>query len=93
MIQQGSRFADSTVITTEVRGKLAQVIVPGAQQPQTFTFLSYQLTVSDSLDLLAQRYYGDPAKWYIIADANPEIMMWWPLPVGQVIRIPTQAIQ
>lgn len=93
MITQGSRYTDSTVITTTVHGQPAQVIVPGAQTPQTFTFTSYQVTASDTADGLAQRYYGDATLWWVIADANPEQLWWGSMTPGTTIRIPSVALQ
>lgn len=42
----------------------------------------------DTMESLARRLYGDGIKWYLIADANPEI--FWPMDLepGTKIRIP-----
>jgi hypothetical protein len=92
MIQQGSRFSDSTIVPVIVHGQAAQVIVPGVQQPQQVTYQSVQVTSSDTIDQLAQRYYHDPTLWWVIADANPEILLWYPMPVGATIRVPTTSV-
>ena len=46
----------------------------------------------DRLDRLAAHYYRDPAKWWLILDANPEILFGGDLDMaehaGQVIAIP-----
>jgi hypothetical protein len=39
--------------------------------PGTFR---HTLTANDRLDHLAQRYYGKPRSWWLIADANPEFV-------------------
>lgn len=93
MITQGSRFTDSTVITTTIHGKSAQVIVPSAQQVQTFSFTSHMWSQGDTIDGLAQAYYSDPTLWWIIADGNPEIMFWGEIAPGTVIRIPARTLQ
>lgn len=33
----------------------------------------YQAKEGDRLDLLAYRFYRTPRKWWLIADANPEV--------------------
>lgn len=93
MITQGSRFTDSAVVTATVHGKPAQVIAPGAQQEYSFTFTSYQVTATDTPDSLAQRFYQDATLWWVIADANPEYLLWSVMPVGQSIRIPDVTLQ
>jgi hypothetical protein len=37
----------------------------------TDTALVYQVKEGDRLDLLAWRFFHDPRKWWLIADANP----------------------
>lgn len=34
----------------------------------------YQAKEGDRLDLLAFRFYRTPRKWWLIADANPEVL-------------------
>ena len=43
-----------------------------ADDPQG-TFL-YQVKEGDRLDLLAYRFYRSARKWWLIADANPDLM-------------------
>ena len=52
---------------------------------------SFQYTVKsgDRLDLLAQQFYRSPRKWWLICDANPDLM--YPddlLTPGRVLIIP-----
>lgn len=52
---------------------------------------SFQYTVKsgDRLDLLAQKFYRSPRKWWLICDANPDLN--YPddlLKPGTVLRIP-----
>ena len=52
---------------------------------------SFQYTVKegDRLDLLAQKFYYSPRKWWLICDANPGLM--YPddlLTPGQILTIP-----
>jgi nucleoid-associated protein YgaU len=56
----------------------------GLGQPATFkalrerlateTALVYQVREGDRLDLLAWRFYKEPRKWWLIADANPDVL-------------------
>ena len=36
--------------------------------------LTYQVRTGDRLDALAQKFYHDPRKWWLIADANPDVL-------------------
>lgn len=51
--------------------------------------ISYYIAVDgDRYDKLALRIFGDPTKWWVLADMNPEVT--WPgsIPAGTTIRIP-----
>lgn len=45
-------------------------------------------TQSDRLDLLANRYYGNPTYWWVIAVANNLNDASLSIPVGKQLRIP-----
>ena len=89
-ILAGSRYASAAVTTLQAAGKPRQVILISPQQaPYSFGYTSYQVTEADTVQSLAWAFFGDPAQWWQIADANPEIEFWGPLPPGTIIRIPT----
>ena len=49
----------------------------------------YQVREGDRLDLLAAKFYRNPRKWWLIADANPQYLSPEDLLTpGQVILIP-----
>lgn len=51
--------------------------------------LVYTVRSGDRLDLLAHRFFHDPAKWWLIADANPEWLTLEEMLVpGRQLRIP-----
>jgi nucleoid-associated protein YgaU len=51
--------------------------------------LIYQLREGDRLDMLAQRFFHDPRKWWLIADANPDVLTPEQLLVpGRQLNIP-----
>ena len=54
--------------------------------------IEHRLTQDDRLDRLAEYYYRDPAKWWLILDANPDIIFGGELDMGnysgKVIVIP-----
>jgi nucleoid-associated protein YgaU len=44
---------------------------PFAQRSGDFR---YQVKQGDRLDLLANRFYRDPRMWWLISDANPDLL-------------------
>lgn len=48
----------------------------------------HRVVEGERLDLLAQRYYGDPLKFWLICDANDEIFPEDLMVPGRIIRIP-----
>jgi nucleoid-associated protein YgaU len=93
MVFKGSRYSKTEVVTPEnSRGRrprvLAMRIVPDAPGVVLHT-----VTDGERLDQIAQRYYNDAKKYWLILDANPEVLH--PLDVlrtGQRIRIPRNRV-
>jgi phage tail protein X len=94
MITANSRYAQSTVVAlnalngTPWAGQDIATIVAGEQDVYTFNYAPYQVTQVDRIDNLAYSFYGDATKWWVIADANPQILDWGNLAIGTVLRIP-----
>ncbi len=94
MLFKGSRYKDLPKIRTTdaegqtVRSKTLRWI---PDTPGTFLHTVNQV---DRLDLLAYEYYGDPKKWWLICDANPDIALPTDLldRIGQKIIIPPNQI-
>lgn len=92
MIAANSRYAQSTVVpAVDLDGDDIMVILFGVPADKTVQFTYYQVTGADHIDQLAARFLGNPTYWWIIANANPEIVNWLTLPTGYLLRIPTVA--
>lgn len=89
MINATSRYANAviTVVDDPQRGT-HQSVNPQALADRTFAFTYYQVDSEDTVDWLAFRFFDDGTLWWILADANPEIIDWQNLVPGTVIRIP-----
>ena len=84
-----SRYASSNVVKlTDASGAVRYTIMPSHQVDFEVTFSYHQMSGFERIDLLAYEYYQDENKWYVIADANPEILDWDELDPGTIIRIP-----
>lgn len=89
MFFDGSRYrrvADAAF--TDGRGRSATL--KGTREPvATELALIYQVREGDRLDLLAHKFFHDPRKWWLIADANPDALTPEELLVpGRQLRIP-----
>jgi hypothetical protein len=51
--------------------------------------ISYMVTANERVDLLANKYYGDPVLWWVIAVANGHELLPTALNEGETIRIPS----
>lgn len=75
MFFKGSRYKDLPEISTAdaegqtVRSKTLRWI------PDTPGTFSHTVKQTDRLDLLAYKYYGNPKKWWLICDANPDFAL------------------
>lgn len=89
MFFNGSRYlrvADYTV--PDADGTSAKLKVTRELAPVSLAF-TYQVRQGDRLDLLAFKFYRNPRKWWLIADANPDCMaLEQLLTPGRVIIVP-----
>ena len=92
-IQSGSRYANRAVeAVTDGNGVTRQTIMPATASAKTFTVIDHVWTAADRPDLLAGQMYGDETMWWVIADANPEILDWADVAPGRVVRLPSAAV-
>ena len=89
MISATSRYANSTVsIVADDRGQHQSVNI-SAPAEKVVTFTYYQVEATDRVDNLAFGLYGSGQFWWVLADANPEILDWQDLTPGMILRIPS----
>jgi hypothetical protein len=89
MITANSRYAGSTVVPgSDLDGNDIMVILFTPPTDTTFQYTYHQVTGADYVDVLAFQNYGDPSLWWVIANANPEIVNWASLVPGTLLRIP-----
>lgn len=89
MFFDGSRYqrvADASFVDGQGR----KLQLKATREPaSTELALTYQVREGDRLDSLAQKFFHDPRKWWLIADANPDVMTLEELLVpGRQLRIP-----
>lgn len=85
-----SRYAESAVVKVDHNGTTNLAIEPSLPaQEWLFDFTYHQVSAAETIDQLAFHIYGDGSKWWIIASANPEIIDWFDITAGAIIRVPS----
>lgn len=89
MIGRDSRYATAKIVKANgPDGEPRQEMRPAFPTPKTITYTFYRVSSGDRIDTLAYGFFGRADLWWMIADANPEIIDWFTLTPGEVLRIP-----
>lgn len=91
MISASSRYATSTLDTQEIDGQSVIYILPSQPVVTTFQYSFYTVTPADRIDTLAATFLGNPTLWYLIAQVNPQLIDYFLLTPGTILRIPIVA--
>lgn len=88
-IHADSRYTTATITTAvgpdeETRQEM-RVASPRARM---ITYTYYRVLGGDRVDTIAKKFYGKGELWWMIADANPEIIDWLELAPGDILRVP-----
>lgn len=85
----GSRYEGGTVASLPgADGVVRSTAFRGDSPYNSTRYSTYLVAEGDRIDRLADRFYGDPELWWVIADANPDVLLPDPLAPGVVLRIP-----
>lgn len=88
-INQYSRYVNNVVTNlVDKHGVTRPTIVITAPGEQRIQFSSYTWEQGDQIDYLAYSAYADEESWWIIANANPEILFWDNIAPGTIVRVP-----
>jgi nucleoid-associated protein YgaU len=89
MVFKGSRYASTPVVSPETDNRTTPRVLGLRPVPPAPGTLTYTVMEGDRLDQLANRFYSDPRKYWLILDANPEVLNPFDLlQTGRQIRIP-----
>jgi hypothetical protein len=88
-INQYSRYVDNTVLNLQdPEGVSRATIIINPPGEQRIRFSTYTWQIGDQIEYLAFSAYADEESWWIIANANPEILYWDSIKPGTTIRVP-----
>lgn len=89
MIYLDSRYADGVLQKTWHAGKRNyQLVVTRQWSSYVQSFFVYEWVEGDRLDILANKYLGNPGSWWEILDINPDIINPLEIAPGTQLRIP-----
>jgi hypothetical protein len=88
-IATNSRYAANKIVAVDVGGKVRPTIVIEPPEEQRINYSTYVWQDGDQIEYLSWSAYGDEQAWWIIANANPEIMYWNDLARGTKVRVPS----
>lgn len=88
MIDRRSRYARTRVLTADDGRSGTQQVLDLREVPPTSAVLRIVATDADRLDLLAFRYYRDPARFWRICDASSDLDPFEVLVPGRPVAIP-----
>jgi nucleoid-associated protein YgaU len=93
MVFQGSRYAGVEVVNPpDISGERHPALAL-RKLAETPGVLEHVVSDGDRLDLLAHRFYGDPTKYWLILDANPDVLNPFQLlQAGRRILIPADRL-
>lgn len=90
MFLDNSRYARLTPSNVKTRAGRDVSVIHLRRLP-AMTGAPHTVYGNDRLDIIAQRTYGDPTRFWHVADANTELEATKLLqPVNRVIRVPEQ---
>jgi nucleoid-associated protein YgaU len=93
MVYKGSRYSKTEVIAPLNRAGQTPRVLATRAIPPVRGVIEHIVVEGERLDHIAQRYYGDPRKSWLILDANPEELH--PLDLlqpGRRLKIPQNRI-
>ena len=67
------RFREVRVNRVRGRGDVYKISLTDSFPINTSILTTYTPTEKERLDMIADRFYGDSSKWYVIARANKEV--------------------
>lgn len=93
MIYQGSRYAGTELIEpVNSQGEHPRVLAL-RRIPQPPGVLEHVVLEGERLDHLAHRFYNDPRKYWLLLDANPQVLNPFELlQPGRRIRVPRNQV-
>lgn len=85
-VYQGSRYENNSVVPILVADQWRPTVFRG-NPPSRAPSREVLVLDHENMQQLAHRVYGNSELWWLIADANPQILYPDVIPAGTVLRI------
>jgi hypothetical protein len=92
MITANSRYNQGTLTRMPDATGTYQLTVLRSVPPAVSAYSLYIWQVGDRPDLVAYNLLGDSSLWWAIFDINPELIYPLNIPVGAIVRIPSNPV-
>jgi len=93
MVFNGSRYTGTPIVGPDEAEKNPRRALGLRSIPRTPGALIYAVVEGERLDHLANRFYSEPQKYWLILDANPDVLNPFELlQTGRQIQIPKNRI-
>jgi nucleoid-associated protein YgaU len=89
MLFKGSRYSATEVVeSTGPHGRVTRALALRTAAPEP-SALEHTVADGERLDTLAARFYGEPTRYWLILDANPDTLNPFELlEPGEAIHVP-----
>lgn len=92
LIDRTSRYQRNLLdLVADRNGNPQQYIVHRTPVAMTLQINDYLWRQYDRVDSVAAGYYGSESSWWMIAEANPQVLDWTSVVPGTRVRIPRVA--
>jgi nucleoid-associated protein YgaU len=93
VVFKGSRYTNTDVIAPQRADGKSPRVLARRQIPPAPGVVEHVATDGERLDLLATRFYNESTKYWLILDANPEVLNPFELLLaGRTVQIPQNRI-
>ena len=90
-IFKGSRYEYSKIDfrPTKLNGPQNPIVFYSVAKLGLMPYTEHVYMQGERLDQLTAHYYKNPYSWWVIPEANPEIVDFSNIPAGTILRIPS----
>lgn len=87
-LTQDSRYQEGEFLWVKTAGRGAkQTVYLNTILVLTAPYQVHMHREGDEVQILSSLYFGDPQRWYVIADANPHVFHPWDVTPGTGLRV------
>ncbi|MFI7083871.1 hypothetical protein ACIBUR_09720 [Streptomyces anulatus] len=78
----------ATALVKDRHGRLQLAIMHRGPESRSLRVSDFRWRGDERVDDVSTRYYGSESSWWMVAEANPQILDWTQVPAGMQIMVP-----